>query len=103
MSRAKMYAAREQRPRPFLDTKVLTAWNGQMIAGAARAGDALSDKAPVAAAVKAANFLLKTMKTSDGRLLRSYGSAPGQKPEARFNAFLDDYAFLVHGLLTLHD
>src|SRR5262249_53271613 len=101
--RARLFAARAKRPRPFLDTKVLTAWNGQMIAGAALAGQALGDKAIVASAERAAEFLLKTMKTRDGRLLRSFGAAPGQKPEARLNGCLDDYAFFVHGLLTLHD
>jgi uncharacterized protein YyaL (SSP411 family) len=101
--RQKLLAARAKRARPFLDTKVLTAWNGQMIAGAARAGEALGDKAHIDRAVRAAEFVLKTMRTRDGRLLRTYGAAPGQKAEARLNGYLDDYAFLVHGLLTLHD
>jgi len=101
--RHKLFEVRSKRPRPFLDTKVLTAWNGQMIAGAALAGQALGEKKPIEMATKAADFLLKTMRTKDGRLLRSYGAAPGQKAEARLNAYLDDYAYLVHGLLTLHD
>ena len=45
----------------------------------------------------------RTLRTKDGRLLRTYGAAPGQKAEARLNGYLDDYAFLVHGLLCLHD
>jgi uncharacterized protein YyaL (SSP411 family) len=101
--RKKLFDARAKRPRPFLDTKILTAWNGQMIAGAALAGDALGDKSAVAAASRAADFVLKNLKTPDGRLLRTYGAAPGQKAEARLNAYLDDYAFLCHGLLCLHD
>src|SRR5262245_31708247 len=99
----KLFAARARRPRPFLDTKVLTAWNGEMIAGYAVAGQALGEKKYVETAAKAADFLLKTMKTKDGRLLRAYAAAPGGKPEARVAAYLDDYAFLVHGLLCLHD
>ncbi len=101
--RAKLFAARSKRPRPFLDTKILTAWNGEMIAGLAVAGEALGDKKAIEAAARAADFVLKTLRTDKGRLLRSYGAAPGQKAEARLNAYLDDYTFLVHGLLCLHD
>jgi uncharacterized protein YyaL (SSP411 family) len=101
--RQKLFEARAKRPRPFLDTKVLTAWNGQMIAGLARAGKALDDKEAVAAAVRAAEFILKNLRTADGRLLRTYGAAPGQKGMARLNGYLDDYAFLMHGLLALHE
>ncbi|HET6574478.1 MAG TPA: thioredoxin domain-containing protein [Fimbriiglobus sp.] len=101
--RAKLLAARAKRERPFLDTKVLTGWNGQMIAAYARAGEVLKEPKYVAAAEKAADFLLTTMRTKDGRLMRVYAATPGRKPEARGPAFLEDYAFLVHGLLTLHD
>jgi len=99
----KLFDVRAQRPRPFLDTKVLTAWNGQMIAGYAVAGQALGERKYLDTAAKAADFLLKTMRTKDGRLLRTYGAAPGKKAEARIAGYLDDYAFLVHGLLCLHD
>jgi uncharacterized protein YyaL (SSP411 family) len=101
--RKKLFDVRAKRPRPLLGHAVLTAWNGQMIAGLARAGEALGDKKVIAKAEKAADFLLKTMKTKQGRLMRSYSAAPGAKPEARLNGYLDDYAYLVHGLLTLHD
>jgi uncharacterized protein YyaL (SSP411 family) len=95
--------ARDKRPRPFLDTKVLTSWNGEMIAGLARAGQALGDKQATARAVRAADFLLKTLKTKDGRLLHTYAAIPGEKAQARLNAYLDDYTALVDGLLVLHD
>jgi uncharacterized protein YyaL (SSP411 family) len=101
--RKKLFDARSKRPRPFRDTKILTAWNGQMIAGAAMAGQALGDKAAVVAAGRAAEFVLKNLRTPEGRLLRSYGAAPGQKAEARLNGYLDDYAYLTHGLLCLYD
>jgi uncharacterized protein YyaL (SSP411 family) len=101
--RDKLFQARAKRPRPFLDTKILTAWNGEMIAGLAIAGDAQGDKTTIDRAARAADFVLKTLRTDKGRLLRSYGAAPGQKAEARGNAYLDDYAFFVHGLLCLHD
>jgi uncharacterized protein YyaL (SSP411 family) len=101
--RLKLFEVRAKRPRPFLDTKVLTAWNGQMIAALARAGGVLGDKDAVAAAAKAADFLLTNLRTKDGRLLRAWGAAPGEKAAGRLNAYLDDYAYLIHGLLTLHD
>jgi uncharacterized protein YyaL (SSP411 family) len=101
--RRKLFAVRDKRPRPFLDTKVLTAWNGQMIAGMAEAGRALGDKEAIAAAVRAADFVLGNLRNKDGRLLRTWGAAPGQKAAARLNGYLDDYAYLVHGLLTLDD
>jgi uncharacterized protein YyaL (SSP411 family) len=101
--RRKLFDARARRPRPFLDTKVLTAWNGEMIAGLALAGQALGEKKPVESAARAADFVLKNLRNDQGRLWRTYGAAPGGKPEARLNGYLDDYAFLVHGLLCLHD
>jgi uncharacterized protein YyaL (SSP411 family) len=101
--RKKLFEARAKRERPVLDKKVLTGWNGQMIAGLARAGDALGDKDTIASAKKAADFLLKTMKTKEGRLYRSYAAAPNEKAKPRHTAFLDDYAYLVHGLLALYD
>src|SRR5262249_32277111 len=101
--RQKLLTARSKKPRPFLDTKILTAWNGQMIAGYAVAGPVLDDKKYLAAATKAADFILTKMRTKDGRLLRTCGAAPGQKAQARLNGYLDDYAYLVHALLCLHD
>jgi uncharacterized protein YyaL (SSP411 family) len=101
--RQKMLQARSRRAWPFLDTKVLTAWNGQMIAGYARAGQVLKEPRYIEAAGTAADFVLNNLRTRDGRLLRTYGAIPGEAAEARLNGYLDDYAFLVHGLLNLHD
>jgi uncharacterized protein len=101
--RQKLFDVRAKRPRPFLDTKILTAWNGEMIAGEALAGQALGDKKAIETAARAAEFLLSHMRTKDGRLLRTYGAAPGQKAAPRLKAYLDDYSYLVHGLLCLHD
>src|SRR5262249_40538534 len=69
----------------------------------ARAGQALGDKKAVASAEKAADFVLKNLRTKEGRLMRSWAAAPGEKAKARGNGYLDAYAFLVHGLLALHD
>jgi uncharacterized protein YyaL (SSP411 family) len=99
----RLFDERAKRLRPFLDTKVLTAWNGQMIAGYAVAGKVLGEKKYVEAAARAADFVLKNLRSKDGRLFRTWSAAPGQKPQARLNGYLDDYAFLVHGLLCLHD
>ncbi len=101
--RKALFDQRARRPRPFLDTKVLTAWNGLMIAGFATAGQYLEVPKYVEQASRSAEFILKTLRTKDGRLLHTYGAAPGQKAEAKLNAYLDDYACLVHGLLCLHD
>jgi uncharacterized protein len=99
----KLFDARAKRERPFLDTKVICAWNGQMIAGYARAGEVFKEPEYVKAAATAADFVLAKMRNKDGRLFRLYAAAPGEKPAARGVAFLDDYAYLAHGLLNLHD
>jgi len=99
----KLFAVRAKRERPFLDTKVICAWNGQMIAGYARAGQVFGDKDYILAASTAADFILSKMRNKDGRLFRLYAAVPGEKPLARGAAFLDDYTYFVHGLLNLYD
>jgi uncharacterized protein YyaL (SSP411 family) len=99
----KLFAIRAKRERPFLDTKVICAWNGQMIAGCAKAGEVFQDKEYTQLAVTAANFLLTKMRGQDGRLFRLWATAPGEKPAPKGVAFLDDYAYLINGLLNLHD
>jgi uncharacterized protein YyaL (SSP411 family) len=101
--RKKLFDARARRPRPFLDKKILTGWNGQMIAGYAVAGKVLGEQQYVAAAARAANLVLQRLRTPDGRLLRTYAARPGHSARARIGAYLDDYGYLVHGLLCLHD
>lgn len=95
--RAKLLAIRDRRPAPLLDDKVLTAWNGLMIAAYADAFRLLHEPKYRQAADKAADFLLAKLRTPDGRLLRSYRAG-----QAKLAAYLEDYAFLVHGLLRLH-
>ena len=101
--RQKLLEARRKRERPFLDTKILTSWNGQMIAALAKAGDVLQRPEYIKQAETAAEFLLKHLRTPDGRLNRVYAAVPGQPAQPRGPAFLEDYAYLVHGLLNLHD
>jgi uncharacterized protein len=101
--RRKLLTARAQRPRPFLDTKVLTGWNGQMVAAYAAAGRALRQPAYTESAVRAAEFILKQLRKPDGGLLHVYAKSAGKSGEARLPGYLDDYAYVVHGLLCLHE
>jgi len=95
--RQRLLATRNDRPRPRTDTKILTAWNGLMIRGLADAGRILETPKYIAAATRAADFVLAHLCTPGGRLLRTYGNG-----KAKLNAYLDDYAFLVDGLIGLH-
>ena len=67
-----------KRPRPLTDTKILTADNGLMIGGLADAGRILKEPRYIAAAEKAADFVLAKLRTPDGRLLRTYAGGRGQ-------------------------
>ena len=95
--RKKLLAVRNIRPRPLTDTKILTGWNGLMISGLAEAGRVFKKPEYVAAASKAADFILTNSRDGEGRLTRTYSAG-----EAKIPAYLDDYAFLVDGLLALH-
>jgi uncharacterized protein YyaL (SSP411 family) len=95
--RAKLLAERDRRKRPLTDTKVLASWNGLMVRGLADAGRILGDSKDIAAAAKTADFVLGKMRLSDGRLARTWSQG-----EARLAAYLDDYAFVIDGLIALH-
>jgi hypothetical protein len=94
--RVRLLTRRSQRVRPLLDDKVLTDWNGLMIAAFARAGWAFGSEEWTAAAERAADFLWSTM-WRDGTLLHRYRDG-----EAAITGNLDDYAFLAWGALELH-
>jgi len=96
--RAALMARRAERIRPGLDDKRLTAWNALMISALAEAGAMLERDDYLAAARRAAAFVLDEMRTPDGRLLRTYNAG-----EAKLNAYLEDHAFLVEALLTLYE
>lgn len=99
----KLAAVRKARKRPRLDDKAIAAWNGMMIDAYARGAEVLKDNAYRAAAAKAATFVLEHMRTPDGRLLRSVRRAADAKaPASAQEGFLEDYAFLIRGLLALH-
>ncbi len=99
-ARQTLFTVRARRVPPGLDDKVLTAWNGLMLAAFAEAGRALDRPDYTATAVANAEFLRATMRGGDGRLRRSWQAAAG---EARYNAYLEDYAFLADGLLALYE
>ncbi len=94
-SREKLLEKRSERPRPFKDDKVLSAWNGLTIYAMAEAGVAFGKKEYLDAAEKCARFL-KANLWKEGRLLRRWRDG-----EARFSACLEEYSFLLKGVLAL--
>jgi uncharacterized protein YyaL (SSP411 family) len=95
--RAKLFAVRETRVKPARDEKILTAWNGLMLASFAEAAAILDRPDYGDVATRNAHFLLSSLRR-DGLLLRSYKNG-----EAKLNAYLEDYAFLIDGLITLYE
>ena len=96
-SRAKLFERRAKRPRPHLDDKILTGWNGLMISAFSKTGAVLRESRYIEAATKAANFLRANLG-AHGRLLRSWRGEPGS-----IDGFAEDYAFLIQGLLDLYE
>ena len=97
-ARKKLFDAREQRVHPHKDDKILTSWNGLMIAALAKGAQVLGEERYLEAANKAVNFIKAKLRRDDGRLLARYRDG-----EAAFPSYLDDYAFLVWGLLELYE
>ena len=93
--RIKLFTERESRIRPGRDEKILTSWNGLMIRGMARAGRILGNKEWIHSAANAVDFIRSTL-WRNGRLLVTFKSG-----NAHLNAYLDDYAFMLDGLLEL--
>ena len=98
--RKTLFEARTKRPHPHLDDKIITAWNGLMIAGLARAGAALSDASMLTLATRATAFLRKNLcaDPSAGTGLHRSWRAEKSGPKA----FAIDYACLIHGLIELY-
>jgi uncharacterized protein YyaL (SSP411 family) len=92
-----MVAERAKRPGPIRDEKILAGWNGLMISAHARAAQAFSDPSYAVAGERAADFVLSEMR-DQGRLMRTYKDG-----QARHDAMVEDYAFLVAGLLDLFE
>ncbi|HEX2569617.1 MAG TPA: thioredoxin domain-containing protein [Polyangia bacterium] len=105
--RARLLAYRNRRPRPHLDDKILTAWNGLMISALARAATVLGEPRYLEAATQAARFFAERMWRPEGEgpgtgkggvLMRRYRDG-----EVAIPGFLDDYAMLVQGLIDLYE
>ena len=88
---------REQRIHPMRDDKVLASWNGLMLRSFAEAAAALGRPDYLAVAIKNAEFLAGSMK-SGGRLLRTYRDG-----QAKLLGYLEDYSFVIDGLLALYE
>ncbi|HEX9652107.1 MAG TPA: thioredoxin domain-containing protein [bacterium] len=98
-ARQKLSHARENRPRPHLDDKILVSWNGLMMSAFARAHQVLGDPKYGEVAERAAQFILTKLYSENKKeLLRRYRDG-----EARYEAHLEDYAFLTQGLIDLYE
>ena len=95
--KVKLLHAREKRERPLLDTKVIVNWNGLMIDAFALGYEVLKDVRYREAAEQAAAFILEEMKDANGGLMHTYRDGV-----VKYDGYLDDYAFLVQGLLGLY-
>ncbi len=93
----KLYQHRQKKPPPLRDEKIITAWNGLMISAFAKAGLVLNNKEYIKQAVKTSHFILNNLY-KQGRLYRSFKDG-----RASHNAYLNDYTFLIAGLLDLYE
>ncbi|MGQ3684292.1 MAG: thioredoxin domain-containing protein [Candidatus Loosdrechtia sp.] len=96
--RKKLFSAREKRIHPHKDDKILTSWNGLMIAALAKGAQVLCEPKYTQAAIRAAEFVLHTLQQEDGTLLRRY-----RQGEASIPGYLDDYTFFTWGLIDLYE
>jgi uncharacterized protein YyaL (SSP411 family) len=93
-----LLAERTQRKQPLLDTKVITSWNALMVRALALGGQVLQDRRYIDAAARAADFLMTHHRTADGGLYRT-----SRDGVAKYDGFLDDYAFSIQAMIALHD
>jgi len=96
--RVKLFERREGRVHPQKDDKILTDWNGLMISAYAKAAQALDEEKYAAIATKATDFVLEKLRSDDGRLLKRY-----RRGESGLAAHLEDYAFMIGGLIDLYE
>jgi uncharacterized protein YyaL (SSP411 family) len=109
-TRRTLFEAREQRVHPGRDEKVLTSWNGLMLAAFAEAARTLNRADYQDVAERNAEFLLREVRQENGRLLRTWKARPERvlegpsegAGEAKLNGYLEDYSYLIEGLLELY-
>ncbi len=94
----KLSRVRSKRKFPLVDDKVLTDWNGMMIASMARGSVHLNEPRYLEAADKAASFVLDQLRADDGTLRHAW-----REGSSKIDAMLDDYAFFMRGLLALYE
>ncbi|MBC9784625.1 thioredoxin domain-containing protein [Heliobacterium chlorum] len=92
-----LFVVREKRVHPYKDDKILTSWNGLMIAAFAMGYRVLHDLSYLEAAVKAADFIWMRLRNENGRLLARYRDG-----EAAYLGYIDDYAFMIWALIELY-
>jgi len=97
-ARVTLFNEREKKVHPYKDDKILTDWNGLMIAALSKAGRVFNEPQYTESARKAADFILKDMRNNNGTLLHRY-----RQGEAGIRANVDDYAFFIWGLLELYE
>ena len=97
-ARERLFVTRERRVHPLKDDKILTSWNGLMIAAMAKAYQALGDQAYINAAQGAADFILNNLKKDGHRLFRRYRDG-----DVAYPGYLDDYSNFVWGLIELYE
>ncbi|RKD31785.1 thioredoxin domain-containing protein [Thermohalobacter berrensis] len=95
--RQKLFLFREKRTHPHKDDKILTSWNGLMIAAMAIAGRVFNRLQYIDAARRAVDFIFKKLVRDDGRLLARYRDG-----HSAYLGYLEDYAFLIWGLIELY-
>ena len=104
-ARQKLFAAREQRVHPGRDEKVLTSWNGLMLAAFAEAARVLNRDDYRRVAERNADFLLRELRNAEGRLWHTWKAFPERSRRdgvAKINGYLEDYTHLIEGLLELY-
>ncbi len=101
--RATLLNERSKRVAPNIDDKILVAWNALMLKAFAEAGAVLDNAGWIAIAEKNARLLLTQIRDSEGRLLHTWKATSDSEGDARIPGYLDDYACLIDGLLTLYE